>query len=87
MVYRSGGDDTPDAVFKRSWTALHKLGFAEAVVPAFEAKHKKKADEPETDPDKMTMKEFIAWREKQEDAKRGRPRQGFVHPKKRGENR
>ncbi len=78
LVYHSGDENTPDKVFKRSWEVLHRLGYAGTAKPAFESKTKKKSDEPETDPEKMTFKEFCAWREGKE-PKRG----GFVFPKRR----
>jgi hypothetical protein len=58
MVYRSGGDDSPQETIKRSWKALHKLGFAAAAVPAIEGKSKKAAAGEETDPDRMSWAEF-----------------------------
>jgi hypothetical protein len=66
LVYHSGGENTPAEVFKRSWKALRRLGYAGTAKPAFEAKKKQKSDEPETDPEKMTQKEYEAWRTKSE---------------------
>lgn len=76
MVYGCGGDDHPQEVFRRSWKALRRLGFANNAIPAHEGKPRKKADEPEADPEKMTFKEFCKWREGQEPK-----RSGFVFPK------
>ncbi|MFC1580012.1 hypothetical protein ACFL4N_03780 [Thermodesulfobacteriota bacterium] len=81
MVFSSGGDPSPKATFKRSWEALHKLGYASQAVPSYEAKSGHSEGEP--DPDKMNWAEFCKWREAQENKRRGGPRKGFAFPKKR----
>ena len=48
IVYRSGGDDSPDAVIRRSWRALHKMGYSSLAQPAIEKKAAKKAEDPDT---------------------------------------
>jgi hypothetical protein len=63
MVYSSGGDNFAQEVFRRSWRALHTLGYADAVIiPAHEVKARKKAEGAEKSPDEMTQKEYEEWR-------------------------
>jgi len=72
----------PDTVLKKYWQGIRKFGYYPYVKPVMEKKATKKAEGEEVDPEHMAWKEYCAWREAQEDKRRGRPRQGFVHPKK-----
>lgn len=77
LVYQSGGDPAPKEVFKKSWQVLRTLGYAGTAVPAHETQIKK-AEGEELDPNKMSFKDYCAWREKSE-----KKRKPFVFPKKR----
>jgi len=72
FVY-SGQEEDQDALFRRTWDHLHKLGYANTGKPTFsppkeEAEEKGKEEEKKEvkDPDEMSQKEFEAEREKGE---------------------
>jgi|OpeIllAssembly_1097287.scaffolds.fasta_scaffold22334_4 hypothetical protein len=84
MVYSSGiNEGDHRKLFKQSWDALRKMGFADTAVPVIKSKP---VDPDQTDdPSKMSWKRYVAWREQQEERKHGK-KTGFVHPKPRHGN-
>lgn len=76
-VYSSGGSDDPDAVLRKSWAVLHKLGYAGTGTRAFEPKAE--SGDREKSPDAMSFVEFCRWREEGE-----KPRTPFVFPRRAG---
>ena len=69
---RVQGASDPDAAIRRAWAVIHQTGYAGTAKPVVEPKGKTAPSETEEDPDKMSWRQFVAWREAQEDARRKR---------------
>ena len=59
-VYSEGG--SADLIFRRSWAWMYQNGFAAAGVPAIKKGKPRKDAGAETDPGKMTQKQYEKWR-------------------------
>lgn len=75
-AYHSGGPQDADSVFRRSWAALHKLGFASmakrAFEPAQEEEEEPKPREKTPDLEHMTNKQYMDFMNARDDERCGR---------------